>query len=72
MKQYVEMTSKGIVCTHPEVKKITEWGGTSAIKDGPVSYYISVVLKNGIKVDFGGLQSGKKTLTDCNEYLDKI
>ncbi len=61
-----------LVCTHPKVKRIWEYGGGSADpSDNRFFYYLCLILEDGTKKEFKDNGYGKAK-DDAEAYLKTI
>jgi hypothetical protein len=59
-----------IICDHPKVERVWEWGGMSMQPDSEGIYYLSVLLKDGEQTDFAG-KSYENVIGQAEEFLNK-
>lgn len=57
-----------LVCSHPKVEKIWEWGGLSINPTAEAQYYLSILLKDGERKDFQGLDAEEQ----AEKYLHSL
>lgn len=60
-----------LVCSHPAVKMVWDYGGLSANPTDEARYFVSILFKNGERKDFsGGIDSD--VISEAENYLQQM
>jgi hypothetical protein len=69
--KYEEISNqKALICTHPKVKKVWEWGGCSINPTSKMVRYISIQLDNDEVIQFR--EDDETAETKVDNYLNEL
>lgn len=72
MNDYIIRDDAGYSCSHPQVEKIWAWGGGDMRVNSPVYHYVTLMMRDGKRFDFGPNELSIDTDIQVNNFLNTI